>query len=312
MKKRNLTVHFSPQARASVRIEKKPFSETKPLRTHFETRFANPHIAKSERFCWDYWTIPGQYRLLRTPAESFFPSSIFNSFLSQLLSWGRAHLGCQMISHPWLSAYVDGCFQNLHSDVPHGPFSFVYSLTPWRNRKFTGGETLISKPRLLRYFSEVTHDQSHEEKDLLYSIPQPMGPRTVFDPRYPHGVRTTQGVESILDSRLVIHGWFTDPRPMLEGALTYRKIMKPMDTFAHGILSTLSSNTTHSGLLTLRLNISESGMIDRISVLAAHLPDLNGELPTEKEIKTLLQSSEIQFPRARAGSTLTLPLLIQR
>jgi hypothetical protein len=53
-------------------------------------------------------------------------------------------------------------------------------------------------------------------------------------------------------------------------------------------------------------------MIDRISVLAAHLPDLNGELPTEKEIKTLLQSSEIQFPRARAGSTLTLPLLIQR
>jgi hypothetical protein len=312
MKKRTLPIHFSPLARASIRIEKKIIPETKALRTHFETVFKNPLVAKSERFCWDYWTIPGQYRLLRTPADSFFPAPVYNAFLSQLLSWGRTHLGCQMISQPWLSAYVDGCFQNLHSDVPHGPFSFVYSLTQWKNRKFSGGETLVSKPRLLRYFSEVTQEQSHEEPDFFNSIPQPLGQLTVFDPRYPHGVRPVQGVESILDSRLVIHGWFTDPRPMLAGALTFRKILKPMDEVAHRLLGAFTSQTSHSGLFTLRLKISETGKIDHVTVLAAHLPDLNGDLPTESALKTLIHNAEVQFPRARSSSTLTLPLLIQR
>ena len=312
MKKRTLPIHFAPLARASIRIEKKPLPGTTELRSHFDHVFKNPHHAKPERFCWDYWTIPGQYRLLRTPAESFFPSPAFNTFLSQLLSWGRSNLGCQMISHPWLSAYVDGCFQNLHSDVPHGPFSFVYSLTPWRTRHFTGGETLVSKPRLLRYFSEVTHDQSHEESDFLDAIPQAFGQLTVFDPRYPHGVRPVQGVESILDSRLVIHGWFTEPRPMLEGTLTYRKILKPMDELANGIMNSLTSTTSHSGLLTLKLSIAPSGKINQITILAAHLPDMNGVLPSQPKLKTLIREAEVAFPRAQTGSTLTLPLLIQR
>ncbi|NDG85268.1 MAG: hypothetical protein EBX52_09580, partial [Proteobacteria bacterium] len=308
MKKKSIPVLVSARSLASTRIEQNPFPGGRHLRAHFEQIFKDPHRAGSDRFCWDYWTVPGQYRLLRTPASSFFPKPLFQSFLSELLSWGRNHLGCQMISHPWLSAYVDGCHQNLHSDVPHGPFSFVYSLTPWKSRSFTGGETLIAKPKLLRYFSEIRHDRSHEESDFIDSVAQPMGRLTVFDPRYPHGVRAVQGVDSILDSRLVIHGWFTEPRPMLEGALTFKKILKPMDAYAHGILETVSGGSTHSGLLTLRIEIADSGAVSRMTVLAAHLPDAEGRLLSANALRALLAPESLQFPRARGKSILTLPL----
>ncbi len=311
MKHRSPRILFAAKSESPLRIEKNFYPKTKSLRAHFEKTFQDPLSAKSERFCWDYWTVPGQYRLLRTPAESFFPKPLFDAFLSHLLAFGREHLGCQMISHPWLSAYVDGCEQNLHSDVPHGPFSFVYSLTPWTARRFTGGETLVSKPRILRYFSELRHDRSDEESDLFHAVPQPLGQLTVFDPRYPHGVRRVEGASSILESRLVIHGWFTDPRPMLEGALTFKKVMAPMDRIAHGILDALGA-TTHSGLLSLRLEITESGAVSAIRVLTAHLPDSSGIPLPRNALSSILRAGEIGFPAARGKSFLTLPLLIQR
>ena len=40
---------------------------------------------------------------------------------------------------------------------------------------------------------------------------------TVFDPRYPHGVRLVEGVQDPLKARLVLHGWFTEPVPFFDG-----------------------------------------------------------------------------------------------
>ncbi len=40
---------------------------------------------------------------------------------------------------------------------------------------------------------------------------------TVFDGRYPHGVRPVEGTRDPLKARLVLHGWYTDPTPFFEG-----------------------------------------------------------------------------------------------
>jgi len=313
----NFDLHHFKDSQKTVRIHRNFYQDAKRLRGYFEEVFGTPLKADSRRFCWDPWSIPGQYRLLRTPAESFFPKSLFTPFLDRLLTWGRSQLGCQMISHPWLSAYQDGCFQNLHSDVPHGPFSFVFSLTPWKQRKFQGGETLISKPTLLRYFAEMDSGQSHEERDLITALPPAFNQLTVFDPRFPHGVRQVNGVETILDSRLVIHGWFTDPRPMLEGALPLKKILKPMDAFAEGILGTLGSHQLYSGLLTLRVHIKESGDIGGVEILVANLLDSIGrpaprKLLNQAILQTAFSGERIRFPRSTGKTMITLPLLFQR
>ncbi len=217
-----------------------------------------------------------------------------------------------MISHPWLSAYTDNCHQGLHSDVPHGPFGFVFSLTRWNARTFTGGETLIAKPALLTYFSEMQKGASHEEKHFIRSIPARFNQLTVFDPRFPHGVRRVQGVDSILDARLVIHGWFTDPRPMLDGALSFKQIMRPMDAFASQAMNEVTASRDTTGLLALRLNIAASGRIVAIDVLSSNLLDSRGGVFPRKLLDSILTRCETTFPHSRGTTRLTLPLLFQR
>ena len=295
----------------NLHIEDQFYYGAHTLRDTFTTRFENPLHATSDRFCWDYWRVPDQYRLLRTPAESFFGTKPFKPFLEHLLNWGRSNLGCQMISHPWLSAYIDGCYQSLHSDVPHGPWSFVYSLTPWNTRKFTGGETVIAKPKLLRYFQEVTHHQSDEHAQLFQKVEPKFNRLTVFDPRYPHGVQSVKGEEDLLASRLVIHGWFTEPRPMLEGTLPFKKIMKPLDLLALSIIH-LIEPLKYSGLLSIRFHILGSGKIGSAQVLCAHLINPMGETlhktALNKMLLQALMNNEIIFPKSNGPTTLTLPI----
>jgi hypothetical protein len=280
------------------------------MRETFVKRFENPLKANADRFCWDYWYVPNQYRLLRTPADQFFGKKLFQPFLDHLLAWGRENLGCQMISHPWLSLYLDGHYQALHSDVPHGPYSFVYSLTPWKNRTFTGGETILTRPLLLNYLAELTHDQSHEQKDFFERIEPIENRLTLFDPRYPHGVERVQGALELNQARVVIHGWFTEPRPMVEGALTPNLVMKGLDTVAQTVMDTLAP-LDHFGLLSLRFLISAEGKIEQVIPLCAHLINASGEVLA---LKTILKSipMDVTFPKSKGATTLTLPLEFRR
>jgi hypothetical protein len=277
------------------------------MRKQFDSRFENSVQAHAGRFCWDFWNRGDQYRLLRTPAASFFGDSTYIPFIRHLTLWGRENLGCQMISHPWLSAYVDGCQQRLHTDVPHGPFSFVFSLTHWNRRTFRGGETLLARPTLIRCLAETRSDTSHEEADLLSKIAPEFNRLTVFDPRFPHGVERVDGVPSIQDSRLVIHGWFTEPRPMIEGALTMKRALRPMDTFALAVLDRLSDQP-HSGLLSLRLQIGTSGKPESLTVLSDHLLDGLGQTLDRKFLKSVLLEAPAEFPRSNGRTSITLPL----
>ena len=103
--------------------------EAKALRATFDERFAEPRSTRGDRFVWDWWHVPGQYTALRTPAWTYFPKKVYEAFHRRLVEWGRKTLGCHDISPPWLSLYIDGCRQELHGDLPHGPWAFVYSLT---------------------------------------------------------------------------------------------------------------------------------------------------------------------------------------
>jgi hypothetical protein len=296
-------------ATQSIRIEDSFYQDHRKLRSHYVSRFENPLKAHSGRFCWDYWNVPEQYRLLRTPAQDFFGEKLFQPFLNHLLNWGRKELGCQMISHPWLSAYVNDCYQEIHSDVPHGPWSFVYSLTPWKNRKFTGGETFVTKPKLLNYFQTLDSSRSDETSQLIQKIPAQENRLVVFDPRYPHGVTRVNGVEDLLDARLVIHGWFTEPRPMIEGALTARKAIPGMDQIAQHLMDAFSASDL-SGIFCAKFEISSDGMITHTQTLTAHLihPQSGQIVPTAWLKKVLDVCSEIRFPKSSGKTTITLPI----
>lgn len=281
------------------------------LRATFDARFADPRSTRGDRFAWDWWHVPDQYTLLRTPAWLYFPRRQYVAFHRALVAWGRRTLGCWDVSPPWLSCYVEGCQQHLHSDVPHGPWAFVYSLTPPGRPRFTGGETLLLRPEVLSYWPTFPDRPDRELGGLVDRIPSRFDRLVVFDPRFPHGVTRVAGTQDPREGRLVVHGWFTEPRPFITGALRPRAVEGPLDEAVGRLGEAVAGRALH-GVLSLRLTIDARGRPQAVA-LADTLVDLAApeRRPLDVSRRALALARAARFPRARGRTEVTLPLLFR-
>jgi hypothetical protein len=254
------------------------------------------------RFQWDWWHLPGRYTHLRTPAELFLGNQ-YASLVETITTYARATFGCNSISPIWLSNYVEGCEQRLHADRPHGPWAFVFSLTP-DGHKFLGGETILLREEILDYWKNPTKEgYAFEEDAVLHKVPPKFGRLLVFDPRIPHGVNRVSGTLNPAEGRLVLHGWFTAPQPFIEGTLSPKRI--------EGVLLDLDKAMEHMGAVTCsgtvayRITIKADGKVTNVKRLKSSL----------KNSKTLDQFisryfKNARFPRSSGKSELTLPFTI--
>lgn len=281
-------------------------SEAKKLRAHFEQRFSSPRSATGDRFVWDLWNVEGQYTALRTPAWEYFPRKLYDAFHQRLVWWGRRTLGCHDVSPPWLSCYVNGCEQRLHGDLPHGPIAFVFSLTDWNKRRFTGGETLLLRDDVLSYWDTFSSTRSVEENEVLEEVPPKFNRLVAFDPRIPHGVRRVEGPMDPLYGRLVIHGWFVQPRPFIEGPLKERALQDAINRVTDVIGPHLEDGKRIAGLLSLGFSV-RSGKAQNVRVLLNTLRGADQRLisDVQKALKTH------DFPSGSGVSKVTLPLLFE-
>ncbi len=287
------------------------YKDYKSLRAEFEENFKNPKSTHQKRFVWDFWYDEDQYHLIRTPAFYYFQKKSYQKFHSYLVQWGRENLGCHDISPPWLSYYVDGCFQNLHSDVPHGPWAFVYSLTP-NEKEFRGGETLILKPKTLNYWEDFKEDKNYEYDSFVDRIPSKMNQLILFDPRFPHGVSEVKGTRDPLKSRLVLHGWFVNPRPYVVGGLSTAQVQKALQPAFQFLSRVLSQMEMLSGTISIRLQISSNGEVKRFKLLTNTLiaqTKSKDDLILIKELKSIF--AQILFPKSKSSSLITIPLLFK-
>lgn len=297
-------------------IHKNFYKDAKKLRTEFEANFKNPRQTDSKRFVWDYWYFEDQYHLIRTPAVHYFTKNNYIDFHSHLVQWGRENLGCHDISPPWLSYYVDGCFQNLHSDVPHGPWAFVYSLTSKESiaqKSFRGGETLILKPKTLNYWSSFQDQTDHEYETFADRISVDYNQLVIFDPRYPHGVTEVKGTRDPLNSRLVLHGWFVEPRPYVVGGLSTAQVSKALGPQFLEIENQLADLGPINGMVSLRLKVSKTGQIQFIKVISNTVVSLENNEQDEKILALSLKSifKKVQFPSSKNDSWITIPILFK-
>ncbi|MCW5804837.1 MAG: 2OG-Fe(II) oxygenase, partial [Deltaproteobacteria bacterium] len=234
--------------------------EGERLRATFDERFADPRRAHAARFAWDYWHVPGQYTALRTPAWTYFPAGVYRALHRRLVAWGRETLGCHDISPPWLSLYVEGCRQELHGDLPHGPWAFVYSLTRWRGRAFRGGQTLLVRDGVLDFWHDFASVRAVEERELIEEIEPRFDRLVAFDPRIPHGVRTVTGTHDPREGRLVIHGWFVQPRPFVRGPLARRALEARIGELLER-LGDWVGGLPVAGLVSLAFTVERSGRV---------------------------------------------------
>ncbi|MBX3039718.1 MAG: hypothetical protein KF789_03285 [Bdellovibrionaceae bacterium] len=288
------------------------YSRAGELRDVFEDRFSDPRSARGDRFVWDFWYVKDQYRLVRTPAYHYFPAKLYQHFHSELVQWGRRTLGCHDISPPWLSYYVDGCRQELHSDVPHGPWAFVYSISP-RKIRYRGGETLILRPEVLNYWPGFTDSKERELASFVDRVKSPFNRLTVFDPRFPHGVTEVRGVEDPLEGRLVVHGWFVEPRPYVVGALKTQQVGRALEDAMAALGNELPRLGNLHGTVSLRLKVKADGSVSGFDFLTETLMGLEDpqaqKLAARRVLKNLF--SKLQFPRSKGASEVTIPLLFK-
>jgi hypothetical protein len=285
------------------------FSGAKSLRKSFEQRFADPRATRSDRFVWDYWHVPEQYTLVRTPAQHFFPAKIYRDFLGRLGSWAQETLGCSALTPPWLSYYVEGCRQELHSDVPHGPWAYVFSLTP--RQIFSGGETLLLRPEVLDYWRNFKDAKDREQKSFVQKVAPRFNRLVVFDPRIPHGVTEVRGVQDPREARLVVHGWFTEPKPFLKGGLSARQVAPILDEAVDRFLTSISALGQWHGVVSLRIKVNTGGKAALPIILADTLTPADADPRDATRLRRELRSafSKLRFPKARSATEITLPLL---
>ncbi|GAB5371227.1 hypothetical protein AAMO2058_001561400 [Amorphochlora amoebiformis] len=238
------------------------------LRSIFDDRFSDPYKAHPDRFAWDYWHVPEQYTLIRTPASQYFPPEVFKRLEESLASYAQEVLGCRSVSPIWLSYYVDGCFQEMHADVPHGPWAFVLSLTDWENREFIGGETRIMRPHMLEMWRDFDDARGLELHDIMDHVPAEFNRLTAFDPRLPHGVRRVSGTQDPKKSRIVLHGWFTEPSPFCVGALTEEEATPALNEATERAIEELSVLPPATGTLCVRIQVEADGHVEALDWLS--------------------------------------------
>jgi hypothetical protein len=295
-----------------ILIEKSFSPSASKLRAEFDAHFADPRDTHAERFVWDYWHVPGQYTALRTPAYNYFRKKLYLQFHKELVLWGRRTLGCWDISPPWMSCYIEGCKQELHSDVPHGPWAFVFSLTPWKNRKFSGGETLVLRPEVLNYWQNFSGAQDREQQSFVQKIPSEFNQLTIFDPRYPHGVTEVRGTQDPREGRLVIHGWFTEPKTYLEGALKSRAVPveKILNSAFSKVVELIEKSEPLQGTLSLQIQVLPSGQVSQVSFGTQNVMSTSGETPATQLKKILQIYRSLKFPKADGSTLITVPLIV--
>ena len=288
-------------------------AEATALRGTFDQRFAEPRKAHGERFVWDYWHVPGQYTALRTPAWTYFPKAAYEAFHTRLVAWGRETLGCHDVSPPWLSNYIDGCRQELHGDLPHGPWAFVFSLTHWRGRAFRGGETMLVRDEVLDFWHDFSSVRSVEEGELVRAIEPQFNRLVVFDPRIPHGVRQVSGTHDPREGRLVIHGWFVQPRPFVRGPLSTRALVTRTGELVDRLGGWLGALPV-AGLVSFAFDVDRRGAVGAVRLLSdttrVPRPDERARKQVIRKIREAIAGW--QFGKQRGASRVTLPLVFER
>jgi len=297
----------------SVKIVDRFAPEASALREVFDGRFAEPRAARGDRFVWDYWHVPGQYTALRTPAWTYFPDRLYRQLHRRLVEWGRSQLGCHDISPPWLSLYVEGCRQELHGDLPHGPWAFVLSLTRLRGRAFRGGETMLVRDEVLDFWHDFRSVRSVERGELIRTVPPLFGRLTVFDPRIPHGVQTVTGTHDPREGRLVVHGWFVQPRPFVRGALSPRALAARIAELTAPLGGWLEGMPI-SGMLSVAFTVDRRGDARALRVLSdtTRVPSAD-ERARRRLVRRLRDAiAAWRFGPQRGTSEVTLPLVFER
>ena len=187
------------------------------------------------------------------------------------------------------------------------------SLTRWRGRRFSGGETVLVRDEVLDFWHDFASVRAVEHGELIRRVAPAFARLTVFDPRIPHGVREVTGTHDPRDGRLVIHGWFVQPRPFVRGPLPVRALASRIAELTDQLAGWLDGLTI-AGLVSIAFDVDRAGRVRAPRILSdtTRVPraDERARARLVRRIRDAIAAW--RFAAQRGGSRVTLPLVFER
>lgn len=281
-----------------------------PMREHIERHFRTPEKHGPEHQVWNYWYVPNSYTYLRTSPEKVIERSLVEQFVSQVTQFAMTNLGMDHVTWPFLSLYVDSCGQALHNDATNGSFGYVFSVTNWDERKFSGGETMLFHER--DYWINGRFTSAGATSSFYDLVPARFNQMLLFDDRVPHSVPTVRGVVDPCEGRLVLHGHISARRIIVRGALQ----QAPGDAPGARRLVELIQQITQehkgrvNGVATFELKVDANGTVQGVRTLIDRvLPLPNGVDPSALVARMAEQLAGLRLDAAAGDSVLGVPFV---
>jgi hypothetical protein len=165
---------------------------------------------------------------------------------------------------------------------------------------------------VLDYWRSFRDSQDRELSSFVERVAPKFNRLVVFDPRLPHGVTPVKGTMDPREARLVVHGWFTEPKPCLEGSLSASRAAPVLDEAVERFTGEMAGLGEWHGIVSIRISVSPSGA-SSARILADTLVPVGAGAEGGVDPRRLLRKyfSGLKFSRAAGKTEITLPLLFR-
>lgn len=283
------------------------FDEAEALRATLDARFKDPY---TDSIPWYYFCDPRMYAYLRAAPQAVFPKEVFSRFMDRLRQWCVENLGLTPVHLPYLHLMVNGCRLGLHSDFHNGAFGYVYSLTRWDQRRFSGGETLLLRDGVPSY------KKHHVHGDVLYElIPASFNQLLVFDDRIVHATPTVEGSMDPMDGRIAMVGHIRAMSPVVIGSLRAEDVRRVVLQALANLRDRIRNYREVQGTASYRLVVAPTGAVESVTMLTDNVvTQVTGYGPSDAVgvVKSLIQQTivALRFSASGGRSTVIVPVLL--
>jgi hypothetical protein len=283
------------------------FPEARTLRDRFEAHFSTPYLDTDAHAIWNFWHVPEQYTFLRTWPDRFLPAELIERFTQHLSAWTLEHLGIVGLTRPEMHLYVEGCAQELHTDYHRGFWGYVFSLTPWDERCFNGGETVLFRDGAPNHKRHQIHGT-----ELAEVIPARFNQLLVFNDSIVHGVRRLNGTVSPRRGRVVLTGHIVPTHPVVRGGLDPSQVRSWWLTRLAQLNPELEAYRDVHGLIAYAVSVTDSGSVAAVTLKSHTLVSSTLNEASVTAVAQLTQRflERSRFPAAAEPSTVTVAMLV--
>lgn len=283
------------------------FPEAEAMRTAYDARVKD---AYKQTVNWEYFCAPQMYTYLRTVPQQVMPEALFARFMHHMKEWCIENVGLIPMGVPNLHLMVNGCTLGLHSDFHNGTWGFVYSLTRWNSRRFSGGETLLMRDGVPSY------KKHHVQGETLYElVPAHFNQLLLFDDRLVHGTQTIEGSMDPIEGRIALVGHLRPTSPIVKGGLNAQAARETVLEFHRALRGQIGDYKDVQGTITLKLSIAASGEVESSAILTNNLVTAIAGYAASLDVDTVREiicrnASALVFPVAAGRSTVIVPVLV--